>query len=143
MRSPRKDDDHMTEQHPDPQERILHMPSRQTDPQPDAGAGRSLDGLSHAEIAGLISSALEGAMVAFNERDPGECLQTRAMQGREAMCEMLASLPDGQATDPGLQTEYRRAIVFHDVSHGLAQDMVDAISRYARAAAAADQPVDA
>ncbi len=115
-----------------PKYRILLMSSRRSDASFQCGiAGGVLDKVSDAEIAQLVSVALEGALLAFGEGNPEQALRLRACEGRAAMREALSSLPRVQATDPTVRTEYRNAVAFQKVTLELALEIVNAIKRYA------------
>jgi hypothetical protein len=100
----------------------------------DDGAARAHSGVSDAEIALLASTALECAVLALGERHPEQFLHLRAAAGRAAVQEALASLPNVQASDMRVQSDYRKAIAFQDAACGLAQEMVRAVGHYAAAA---------
>jgi hypothetical protein len=96
-------------------------------------ADLSRAGVSDPEIAQLVSTALESAMLALGERNPEQFLASRADAARSAVEEALAALTDPQAADIPAQVQYRKAAAAPDVVCRLAGEMVLAINRYARA----------
>lgn len=98
-----------------------------------AASARAVDHVSNAEIAQLVASALEGALVALGEQDPELALRIQAAEDQTAMRRVLHSLPRVQASDLMVLTEYRKAIVFQNLRLDLALEMVAAIRRYATA----------
>ena len=104
----------------------------------DAAGVVGTDSITDTEIAQLVSVALEGALCVLEEPNPTDALESRALEGRAAMREALASLPGVQASDPTVQEEYEKAIIFQEISRRLAVAMVDAFESYASAICADD-----
>lgn len=95
--------------------------------------GRAVDRVSDAEIARLISLALEDALVALAQYSPESFLHLRACERRRARRESLSSLPRIQAQDPTIRAEYWKEIVFENLAFDLGLGIVGAIRRYAGA----------
>lgn len=94
--------------------------------------GDALDQLSHAEIAQLVSVALEDALIALGKDEPEAFLRLRSRQARAEMHESFLSLPRPQKSDPSVVSEYHKGIVFQNFSCELALDLAGALERYAR-----------
>ena len=99
---------------------------------PDVSPGHRAHYVSDSEIAQLVSVALEDALVALGQTDPETCLRLRAYEARAGIREMLSALPQPQARDAKVLTEYRKAMVLQNLGLELALNLVDTIRRYAR-----------
>ena len=104
--------------------------SMQSDRQVSASAANST---TDAEIAQLVSCALENALMALGAADRDTFINLRAYEMRMGMREVFESLPQSEATDPTVARDYRRSIVFQNVALDLAINIADAIERYAKA----------
>lgn len=94
--------------------------------------GDALDQLPDAEIAQLVSAALEDALLALGEDEPGAFLRLRSQQARAEMHESFVSLPWAQKSHPSVVVEYHKGIVFRNFSCELALELAGALERYAR-----------
>ena len=111
------------------QDRVIVFPSLRG---PEAGSAERAQYVSDAEIAQLVSVALEDALVALGGNDPETCLRLRAYEARAGIREMLSSLPRARARDPKVLKEYRKAMVLQNLGLEMALNLVDSIRRYAR-----------
>lgn len=71
-------------------------------------------------------------MISLGEASPETSLRLRACKARQDMRAAFESLPRVQTTDPTVVEEYRKAIVFQNLTLDLALKLVDTIRRYAR-----------
>lgn len=88
--------------------------------------------VTDAEIAQMVSVALDDAITALGEPNPEEFIQLRAYEARAAIREMRSALPRGKSRDPKVVEEYRRALVFQNLTLDLALNLIASIRRYAR-----------
>lgn len=88
--------------------------------------------ISDAEIAQLVSVALEDAIAALSEPDPENCIRLRAYDARVGIREMLSALPLEKSRDPNVLREYRRAIMFQNMTVDLALSLAASIRRYSK-----------
>ena len=88
--------------------------------------------LSDAEIAQLVSVALEDALSALSEPNPESCIRMRAYEARAGIRETLSAAPRGRCRDPNVLEKYRRALMFQNLVQDLAVDLVGSIRRYAK-----------
>ena len=109
------------------EKRILVYP---TETYAAAEPRRSRHCISDAEIAQLVSVALEDAIAALNEPVPEIYIHLRACEARAGIRETLAAFPGGQSKDANTLMEYRRAVMFQNVALELALNMIAAIRRY-------------
>jgi hypothetical protein len=110
-------------------DRIIVFPSLRA---PGAFAGRPTQYVTDAEIAQLVSVALEDALVALGQPNPETCLRLRAYEARAGIRDILAALPRAKARDENVLKEYRKAMVFQNLALELSLNLVDSITRYAR-----------
>lgn len=94
--------------------------------------GDALDQLPDAEIAQLVSVALEDALIALGKDEPEAFLRLRSRQARAEMHESFVSLPRAQKSDPSIVSEYHKGIVFQNFSCELAIELASTLERYAR-----------
>ena len=92
---------------------------------------RAASRVSEAEIAHLVSMALNDALRALGRRDPEWALECRAEEAQSGLHEQFQSLPPVQRADPTVLAEYRKAVAFQEATRELALQMVNAIQRYA------------
>lgn len=88
--------------------------------------------LADAEIAQLVSIALEDAIAALSEPNPESCIRMRAYEARAGIREMLSAAPRGRLRAPEVLEEYRRPMTFQNLVQDLALDLVGSIRRYAK-----------
>ena len=88
--------------------------------------------LSDAEIAQLVSVALEDALAALGEADPANCIRLRAYDARAGIREILSALPREKSRDPKVLWDYRRAIMFQNLTVDLSLSLVASIRRYSK-----------
>lgn len=94
--------------------------------------GDALDQLPDAEIAQLVSLALEDALIALGKDEPEAFLRRRSRQARAEMHESFVSLPRPQKSNPRVVSEYHKGIVFQNFSCELAIELASTLERYAR-----------
>ena len=83
------------------------------------------------EIVHFVSVALNDALRALADANAERTLESRAEEAQSGLHEKFRSLPSVQRTDPTVLAEYRKALVFEDLSRDLALKMVTAIRSYA------------
>ena len=88
--------------------------------------------VSDAEIAQLVSHALESARMALNQMNPETFIRLRAVDMRMGMRKVFESLPQDQAADPPVVKDYRRGIAFQNIALNLSLDIANSIKRYAK-----------
>ena len=71
--------------------------------------------------------------MALGAADRETFINLRAYEIRMGMREVFESLPQSEATDPKVVSDYRRSIVLQNVTLDLAINIADAIERYAKA----------
>ena len=108
---------------------MLSFPSL---PLSDERADRPKDTVSDAEIAKLVSAALNDAIAALGSRAPETLLHLRACEARDAVREMLPTLRRKRTSAEAVAKEYRKAIAFQNIELDLALMLVSSIRRYAR-----------
>jgi len=96
-----------------------------------ADRAASVERLSDAEIAQLVSVALNDALRALRRADPEGALRSRARAARLELRAIFVSLPWVQRTDPTVVTEYRKAIECQNLGLELGLKFVEVIGRYA------------
>lgn len=94
--------------------------------------GRPEQFVSDAEVAQLVSVALENAMAALGDRDPETFLRLRACEARAGIRETLSTTGWESMSDKAVVREYRRAVVFQNLALDLALKLVSSIRHYAR-----------
>ena len=94
---------------------------------------RTGERISDADVAHLVSVALDHALGALERASPETALASRAEEARSGLHEQFSSLPLVQRTDPTVLAEYRKAVVFQESTRDLALAMINAIERYAAA----------
>ena len=109
-------------------ESILVFPTARS----SAGTHQSAQYLSDAEIAQLVSIALQDAIAALSEPNPESCILLRANEARVGIREALSAVPRGRGREPKVLEEYRRAMMFQNLVQDLALDLVGSIRRYAK-----------
>ncbi len=92
----------------------------------------ALDQLPDAEIAQLVSVALDDALIALGKDEPEAFLRLRSRQARAEMHESFVSLPRPQKSNPSVVSEYHKGIVFQNFSCELALALASTLERYAR-----------
>jgi hypothetical protein len=101
-------------------------------PLSDERADRPKHTVSDAEIARLVSAALDDAIAALGNRDPDTFLHLRACEARDAVRGVLPTLRRKRTSAEAVAREYRKAIAVQSIELDLALMLVNSIRRYAR-----------
>lgn len=89
--------------------------------------------VSDSEVAQFVIFALERALTAIGEEDPETSLRLSACEARRGMRTLFASVPARRRADTELQHDYREAVLFQNLTLGLALEIVGAVRRYGKA----------